>query len=445
MGANVHKSSFHRMGEFVKLVRDRYQGKAIRVLDIGSMGINGTYKELFQFEGVEYVGLDADMGPNVDIVPKDSYNWNEIEDESFDVIVSGQVLEHVEFPWLTVEQVAKKLKFGGLACLIAPSRGPEHRYPHDCYRYYPDGMRALIRWAGLTAIDVGYEKNQTGFHDGSDQWGDCYGILTKKEAETAVKDSLPQRKVPESPVVPMTRHRANPLQTAKTDIHFQQQHQESIELIKQLPIEAKRVLELGCTNGETGKALKELWRTERYEGVEASYEMAERARLWLDAVHVADIEKSSLESLGIKKNEFDLLLALGVMQRFFDPWETLVKFIDCVRPGGFVVLSVPNVSNLAVLEELVQNKWQYGYNSLRDPNDIRCFTLTGIQALVCGAGLEIISQAIVAFQNPSPNAVLDHGNSIRLGKLELHDLSRDDVAKLFAKQYVIVARKQLER
>jgi SAM-dependent methyltransferase len=239
----------------------------------------------------------------------------------------------------------------------------------------------------------------------------------------------------------MTRHMANPLQIAKLDSHFQREHRDAIEVIKQQPIPAKRVLELGCSNGETGKALKELWKSEHYEGVAASHETAEKARLWLDAVHVAELEKASLESMGLKKNDFDVLVAFGVMQQLFDPWETLVKFIDCVRPGGYVILSIPNVGSLSVLAELAQDKWQYSDAGHLKPNDIRFFTLAGFQALVLGAGLEVIQQSAVSLSKPDPQKILDFGNSVRNGKLELHDLSRDDVTKLFSQQYVFVTRK----
>jgi len=181
----MHESSYRRMAEFGALVKTRYGGREIRVLDVGSQEINGTYKEIFSFEGVEYVGLDAEAGPNVDLVPRDPYQWTELEDDSFDVIVSGQALEHVEFPWLTMEQIALKLKPGGLVCLIAPSRGREHRYAVDCYRYLPDGMRALAKWSGLTVLDIGLVEKTRRFKDGSQKWGDCHCIMTKEDRPAA--------------------------------------------------------------------------------------------------------------------------------------------------------------------------------------------------------------------------------------------------------------------
>jgi len=164
----MHASSFQRMSDFAKSILWQLDGRPVRVLDVGSANINGDYRALFSAPNVEYVGLDVAHGRNVDVVPKDSYDWHELEDDSFDVVISGQALEHIEFPWLTMRQIARKLKPGGVACLIAPSRGPEHRHPVDCYRYYPDGLAALAKWAGLEVVERNYIGGGQHFADGSE-------------------------------------------------------------------------------------------------------------------------------------------------------------------------------------------------------------------------------------------------------------------------------------
>jgi len=115
----------------------------------------------------------------VDVVLCDPYDWPELEDASFDAVVCGQTLEHVEYPWRLLTSISAKLKPGGLAMVVAPSRGPEHRYPRDCYRFLPDGLRALAKLAGLAPVEVGHLAGEGAFTDGSGQWGDCYGIFSK--------------------------------------------------------------------------------------------------------------------------------------------------------------------------------------------------------------------------------------------------------------------------
>lgn len=171
----MHLSSMQKMAYFA----DKYlkEWKEIKILDVGSMNINGTYRDIFQRPGWTYHGADLSAGENVDIVLSDEYSW-QIPDESYNAVICGQCLEHVEFPWMTIAEMARVLAHGGLCCIIVPSAGPVHRYPLDCYRYYPDGLNALAKWAKLQVMEVWYEM-QTPFNDGSKLWDDCFLVAKK--------------------------------------------------------------------------------------------------------------------------------------------------------------------------------------------------------------------------------------------------------------------------
>ncbi len=146
----MHKSSMLRMEWFVK----HYVTEGKKVLDIGSYEVNGSYKQLFEGMDIQYIGADIEKGPNVDVVLEKPYCWDCFENEEFDYIISGQALEHIEYPWLTMQEIYKKLKGGGIICIIAPNSTREHRYPVDCYRYFGDGLTALAKWANFTILDV---------------------------------------------------------------------------------------------------------------------------------------------------------------------------------------------------------------------------------------------------------------------------------------------------
>lgn len=147
----MHKSAMTRMKWFV----DNYipKDKKVKVLDIGSYSVNGNYKILFNGTQVQYTGMDINRGPNVDLVVSDPYDWKEIEDESYDYMISGNAFEHIEYPWLTIEQMYKKLKPDGFICILTPFAHVEHRYPVDCYRYFSDGLKALAKWGKFKVIE----------------------------------------------------------------------------------------------------------------------------------------------------------------------------------------------------------------------------------------------------------------------------------------------------
>jgi SAM-dependent methyltransferase len=90
-----------------------------------------------------------EAGPNVNKVLVNPYDWSSIATDSFDVVISGQVFEHVEFFWITMAEMTRVLKKDGLLCVVAPNGVREHRYPVDCYRFLTDGMVALARYVSL--------------------------------------------------------------------------------------------------------------------------------------------------------------------------------------------------------------------------------------------------------------------------------------------------------
>lgn len=146
----MHASAMARMEWFV----NNYVKNEGTVLDVGSYDVNGCFRGLFDCKKVNYIGLDIEMGPNVDIVPQNPYVWNEIENESCDWVISGCAFEHIEYPWLTMQEIYKKLKNGGVACIIAPNFCNEHKYPKDCWRFFSDGLIALAKYAGLQVINA---------------------------------------------------------------------------------------------------------------------------------------------------------------------------------------------------------------------------------------------------------------------------------------------------
>lgn len=194
----MHESSYISMQRFYnKYVADTTQ--KVSVLDVGSQLIDGqqglgSYKNIFEGnELVEYVGCDMVEGLNVDILLADPYNWSNIEENSFDFVITGQMLEHVEYPWHTLIEINRVLKPGGICCVIAPSAGAMHNYPLDCFRYYPDGMAALAKYAGLEVIESYAQWEQEKYPYLDNMWHDCVLIARKKQQDNS--DEASRRKI----------------------------------------------------------------------------------------------------------------------------------------------------------------------------------------------------------------------------------------------------------
>ncbi len=137
---------------FEKNYSSKIQKNEIKILDVGSYDVNGSYKDIFADKRYKYAGLDMEKGPNVDIILKGPYDWSGIATDSYDVVISGQTFEHTEFFWVTMGEMARVLKKDGIMCIIAPNGFKEHRFPVDCYRFFSDGMVALARYVGLETL-----------------------------------------------------------------------------------------------------------------------------------------------------------------------------------------------------------------------------------------------------------------------------------------------------
>jgi len=122
-----------------------------KILEIGSLNVNGSLREVSP-STFEYVGIDFENGNGVDIVISDPYELP-FEDNSFEIIVSSSVFEHSEMFWLLYVEIMRVLKPRGLLYINAPSNGPFHRYPVDCWRFYPDSGSALIKWGKKNGIN----------------------------------------------------------------------------------------------------------------------------------------------------------------------------------------------------------------------------------------------------------------------------------------------------
>jgi SAM-dependent methyltransferase len=175
----MHLSSLEKMEKFCSKYLAEKRSESLQVLDLGSQDVNGSYKQFFDVPSWRYVGMDMYPGKNVDIVLKDPYDWGEIATGSVDVLISGQAFEHIEFFWITMQEIARVLKPNGLCCIIAPAGGYEHRYPLDCWRFYPDGFSALARFAKLHVEEVYTQWDSAPYADGSEIWKDSVLIARK--------------------------------------------------------------------------------------------------------------------------------------------------------------------------------------------------------------------------------------------------------------------------
>lgn len=154
------------------------------VVDLGSLDVNGSLREVCP-PGARYVGVDAAPGKGVDVVvaPGDPLPF---PDAVFDVALTSSCFEHDVCFWESFVELIRVLKPGGLLYVNVPSNHGFHRYPVDCWRFYPDAGLALVQWAmkrgypaELLESFVAPPKNEA--------WADFVAVFRRASAQPCIR------------------------------------------------------------------------------------------------------------------------------------------------------------------------------------------------------------------------------------------------------------------
>lgn len=160
----VHPSSLENMGRAKAYLNI---GEGAKVLDVGGRGLSSDRSYRSLFENTEYFVADIEDGLGVTHVMPGPYELP-FDDGFFDLVVSGQMLEHCANPFKSVAEMRRVLKPGCRMVLIAPSSGPRHdkqdgwRFMDDAFRFIADevGLKVIADWIDRGASDERSRKWQ---------------------------------------------------------------------------------------------------------------------------------------------------------------------------------------------------------------------------------------------------------------------------------------------
>ena len=158
------------------------------------------------------------------------------------------------------------------------------------------------------------------------------------------------------------------------------------EILDRVPPRTQRLLDLGCSSGSLGAAVKAR-QPAAVTGVELDPEYAIDAEAVLDRVICDDVAAAlARDDLGM----FDCVVAADVLEHLVDPWAALARAVELLEPGGAAVVSLPNVRYAKTLLELVwRGRWPREDAGLFDATHLRWFTDRDARALLEGAGLRV--------------------------------------------------------
>lgn len=120
--------------------------KGKKVIEIGSVDVNGSLRSYVEaLEPERYIGVDLEEGKGVDEVCNVYDLVEHFGPESFDLVITTEMIEHVQDWRKAFSQIKRIMKPGGIVLLTTRSYGfPYHEYPFDYWRFEVDDMKAIF-------------------------------------------------------------------------------------------------------------------------------------------------------------------------------------------------------------------------------------------------------------------------------------------------------------
>lgn len=148
-------------------------------------------------------------------------------------------------------------------------------------------------------------------------------------------------------------------------------------LLRQLPERPQRILDFGCGSGQFTRCLGEV--APEAEVIGSDFDAQPPAEL-------AGKPYRCISDLDVEQGSFDLVMAMHVLEHDDDALGLLDRIASMARPGGLVVLEVPNIDCLWTA--MLGQNWDAWYLPFHRTH----FSRPSLSRLVHTAGLEILAE-----------------------------------------------------
>ena len=161
------------------------------------------------------------------------------------------------------------------------------------------------------------------------------------------------------------------------------------EMLKYLPEDAKKIIDIGCGNGAFAEVLKKENNAEVW-GIEYMDREAQVAKSKIDKVFSGPCENYIDE---LPDGYFDVIYFNDVLEHLVDPYEVLDKIKYKLAPNGIVISSIPNVRyHNTFMRLLLKKDWLYEDYGVMDRTHLRFFTDKSIKRMYKEQGYTVVLQ-----------------------------------------------------
>lgn len=163
------------------------------------------------------------------------------------------------------------------------------------------------------------------------------------------------------------------------------------DIFEMVPKTARMILDVGCSNGALGRCLKLDQPDRMVAGIEYDTTFANEAALYLDHVVNADLNIFNWRQTYADRN-FDCIIFADVLEHLVDPQRCLQHALEHLKPGGCLVVSLPNIRHISALRAVwLGGRFPQRDRGIFDRTHLRWFTVTDAHSLLTDSGLKVSS------------------------------------------------------
>lgn len=176
--------------------------------------------------------------------------------------------------------------------------------------------------------------------------------------------------------------------------------QHNPDLLKLIPINSSRLIEVGCSSGALAREFKALSPCCHYVGIDIDPHYAELSKRYCDESFALDIEAAD-STFWVNAADRDCWVFGDTIEHFKDPWSVLEKIRNVIPVGGRVVACIPNAQHWSLQVRLSAGDFRYQDSGLLDKTHLRWFTRQTIIEMFESTGFEIEAGFPRIFDEPN--------------------------------------------
>jgi 2-polyprenyl-3-methyl-5-hydroxy-6-metoxy-1,4-benzoquinol methylase len=140
-----------------------------------------------------------------------------------------------------------------------------------------------------------------------------------------------------------------------------------------------RLLDVGAAGGYLGRAVRDC--CSFLAGIEPDPAVLPAARAGYDEWRTTDVLDA-----GEWREPFDAIVCADVLEHLPQPDRLLERLRTWLKPGGLLLISIPNVANISIRLALLVGRFEYASRGILDRSHLRFFTRSSARRLLNANG-----------------------------------------------------------